>query len=448
MRVVAVGLNHTTAPVDLREQLAFPKQELGESLQGLVRKASLREVVLLSTCNRVEVYGVQDPAEDPERVAAALADLRGVEPRTLHPHSFVHDDEQAARHIFRVTASLESLVLGEPQILGQVKDAYRVAREVGTVGSVLDRCLTMAFHGAKRVRSETEIAQGRASVASVAVDLAASIFGQLEGCRVLLVGAGEMAQHAAVHLTAAGAASVAVVNRSAARGESLADTVGGRYVGWDGLTAELAQADIVITSTGSPDPVIDRRMVRRAMRARRGAPLFLVDIAVPRDVDPRVGRMDQVYLYNVDDLQGMVDESMESRHVHAEHASRVVDEEVLAFLRWKRGRNVAPVLRSLEEKARGILDGEMRRARGKLGELTPEQMKAVEMLGHGIVRKMLHGPLSSVREAGELGQHDLADALSALFRLDADDEEAAPAELHVVEDEDATGKPPRRAEGE
>lgn len=428
MSLAAVGLNHTTAPVELREQLAVPREELDTHLEGLIRTARLEEVILLSTCNRVEVYAVQKEARGSDYLVDALAELRGVRSRDMRSHAFARGDDAAARHIFRVTASLESMVLGEPQILGQVKDAYRAARNAGTVGSVLDRCLTMAFRGAKRVRSETAVSTGASSVASVSVDLAASIFGDLIGQRVLVVGAGAMAQQAAMHLRGAGVASIVVVNRSQARGRTLAEAVRGRYVEWSRLEAELAETDIVVTSTGAQQAVIDRRMVRRTLRARRGKPLFLVDIAVPRDVDPRVGRLSQVYLYNVDDLQAIVQENLQSRAAHAEAASLLVDEEVDAFLRWSRSRAVAPVLRNLETHATGIRDREVARAISRMGDLSPEQQRVLEAMGHAIVRKMLHHPLTAVREAGESGSSELAGAVARLFPIEGDADAPLPEE--------------------
>jgi glutamyl-tRNA reductase len=374
--------------------------------------------MLLSTCNRVELYGV-DAEGDPRRVVEALAELRGVSQNSLSEHCFVRDDKSAARHIFRVAASLESMVVGEPQILGQVKDAFQAARDVGTVGAVLDRCLTMAFRGAKRVRTETGIARGAASVPSVAVDLAVSIFGDLKGRRVLLVGAGEMSEQAGQHLRSAGATAITVVNRTPRRGEDLAKAVEGRFAPWDTLEAELSQADIVVSSTGSTEPVIDYRTMKRVMRKRRGAPVFLVDIAVPRDIEPRVAKLEQVFSYNVDDLQDIVHENMENRAAQAELASRVVDEEVSAFLRWGRTRAAAPVLRDLQAHGRGIVAEETSKAMNKLGELSPEQRKAVETLAHQVMQKLLHRPMSAVRQAASSDEEgsELAGSLARLFGL-------------------------------
>jgi glutamyl-tRNA reductase len=421
MKLFAVGLNHRTAPVELRERLAVPREQLGDSLSGLVARAGLSEVMLLSTCNRVEVYGV---GADPTGVVGALAAMRGVTDLDLSAHCFTSGEQSAARHIFRVTASLESMVVGEPQILGQVKDAYEVAREVGTIGTILDRCLTMAFRGAKRVRTETEIARGAASVPSVAVAVATSIFGSLAGRRILLVGAGEMSEQAGLHLRSGGASAIVVVSKTPERGRALADAVEGRWAPWDELGAELARADVVVSSTGSPTPVIDAATMKTAMRARRGAPIFVVDIAVPRDVAPAVGELEQVFLYDIDDLQRVLAHSLESRAAQTELASRVVEEEIGAFLRWERARAAAPVLQRLQEHGRGLAAEEIRKVLARLRDASPEHREAVETLAHQLVQKLLHRPMTAVRQAAEdpRGDAGLPDALVRLFGLDGEPE--------------------------
>jgi glutamyl-tRNA reductase len=418
--LLAVGINHKTAPVELRERLAFAADDLRAALARLGERAELEEVMVVSTCNRVEVYAVGPSwARCGEAVLQALSELRGVPLAELTPHTFVRGEQAAASHIFRVAASLESMVVGEPQILGQVKEAFELAQRHGTVGGLLDRCMSTAFRAAKRVRSETEIARGAASVPSVAVDLARSIFGELRGCGALLVGAGEMAQQAGVHLKAAGVAELTVVNRSEPRGQALADELGGRYAGWDQLELELRRADIAVTSTGSALPVIDRALLKRVMKARRGAPMFLVDIAVPRDVEPEVAKLDQVFLYNIDDLQSIVHDNLRSRVAEAERAGAVVEEEVLEFVRWQRTRAIGPILKALQGQARAVVEGEMARLKGKLQGLSPEQQKAVETLVHGVAQKLLHRPMTALREAAAVhGGPDLASAAQTLFGVD------------------------------
>ena len=419
MSLLAVGLNHTTAPVALREQLAVPREQIGESLSKLVTGASLSEVVLLSTCNRVEVYAVQPEAATPEHLVDALAHLRGIEGDLVRRHCFVREHDGAARHIFRVAASLESMVVGEPQILGQVKDAWQLARERQTVGPILDRCLTMAFRGAKRVRSETELARGGASIASVAVDLARSIFGELSGSTVALIGAGEMARLAAIHMRAAGATTILVVNRSRTRGEALATAVDGRYCEWDQLDAALIEADVVVTSTGAREPVIVPRMMRKIMRKRRGAPMFMVDIAVPRDVDTRVARLDSVYVYDVDDLQKILAQNLKARGAEAEAAGEVLEEEITAFLHWQRARSLNPVIRELRGHARSIMEHEVAKAIGRMGVLDDSQREVVAAMGHAITQKILHRPLKALRESAIRAEgEDLAGALRTLFALE------------------------------
>ncbi|MFV8754540.1 glutamyl-tRNA reductase [Nannocystaceae bacterium ST9] len=420
MNLLAVGLNHTTAPVDLRERLSFPQGEVAEGLAGLIRRASLSEVVLLSTCNRVEVYAVQ-PEHRPERIVEALAELRGIGSDLVRKHCFVREHDGAARHIFRVAASLESMVVGEPQILGQVKDAWKIARERQTVGPILDRCLTMAFRGAKRVRSETDIARGGASIASVAVDLARSIFGELPGTRVALLGAGEMARHAAMHLRGAGASEITVVNRSPERATELANAVAGRAMAWERLEDALIGADVVIASTGAREPVIELRAMKTIMRKRRGKPIFFVDIAVPRDVEPKVGELDGVYVYDVDDLQKVLHQNLAARGGEREAAGKLLEEEIAAFLHWKRARSLNPVIRELREHAQSIAQGELERALHRLGELSPEQRKVIETLGHAITQKILHRPLKALRDSA-IHAHaqgpDLGGAVRTLFALE------------------------------
>ncbi len=417
----ALGLNHTTTTVAFRERLTVPQERQVDVLQRLAQRASLSELVILSTCNRVELYGVGTP-EHAAAVLGALAQEHNIASDALRKNCFLRTEGDAARHIFRVAASLESMVLGEPQILGQVKEAYRNAQRAGTLGAVLDRCLTMAFHGAKRVRSQTALGHGGASVPSVAVDLAGQIFGSLSGLRALVVGAGEMAHQSAVYLRAEGVASLRVVNRSLPRAEEFAAEFGGSAAPWSALGDELARADIVICSTGATAPVIDSAMVRRAMRARRGAPLLLVDIAVPRDVEEQVAALDQVYLYNVDDLQQVVNDNLSLRSEQVELAAALVESELDAFFRWQNRRDLGPVLARLEGRARQLAQSEVARALGRLeggGQpATPEQRAVLERLANSLIGKLLHDPIVHARDAAEQGNHVLADALGVLFAID------------------------------
>ena len=423
--LVALGINHSGAAVELRERLAVADDERAPLLDALRSEANLREAMVVSTCNRVEIYGVSEDAKASGPAALdVLARCKQVPLDELRSAAFVRESFDAARHIFRVASSLESIVIGEPQILGQVKSGYQHAKDHGRVGPVLDRCLSLAFKGAKRVRTETEIARGGASVPSVAVDLATSIFGELTDSAVLVVGAGEMAQAAAVHLRAAGVPEVVVVNRSADRGEALAREVQGRFEPWDRLDSELVRADVVVSSTGSKLPIIDRAMLKPVMRKRRQRPLFLVDIAVPRDVAGDVSKVEHVFLYNVDDLQSIVHDNLRSRQGEARRAEALVDQEVDGFVQWMRSRAVGPLIGKLQGRARSIVDAEVGRALAKLPDLDPAQQKVVQKLGQSIAQKLLHAPMTAVRKgaggtaAQGVGGAELADALSVLFALD------------------------------
>ncbi len=425
--LVALGINHNGAAVELRERLAVTEDERAPLLDALEREANLREAMVVSTCNRVEIYGVSDDAKASGAAALeVLARCKQVPIAELRTAAFVRESLDAARHIFRVASSLESIVIGEPQILGQVKSGYQHAKDHGRIGPVLDRCLSLAFKGAKRVRTETEIARGGASVPSVAVDLATSIFGDLTDSTVLVVGAGEMAQAAAVHLRAAGVSEIVVVNRSSARGEALAREVEGRFEPWERLEAELVRADVVISSTGSKLPVIERSTLKPVMKKRRQRPLFLVDIAVPRDVASDVSRVEHVFLYNVDDLQSIVHDNLRSRQGEARRAEALVDEEVDGFVQWMNSRAVGPLIGALQGRARGIVDAEVARALAKLPELAPAQQKIVMKLGQAIAQKLLHSPVSAVRQGASgpvkgLEGAQLADAFMVLFALDEPD---------------------------
>lgn len=421
--LLSVGISYKSAPVELRERLAVPSAHQAATLTALREAAGFGEVMLVSTCNRVEIYGVAAEPKRAQRVALeTLAARNAVPADLLQEHAVASETGAAARHIFRVAASLESLVVGEPQILGQVKEAFFSAKQAGHIGPVLDRCLSLAFKSAKRVRTETEIARGGASVPSVAVDLAVNIFGELCDSSVLIVGAGEMAEQSAVHLRAAGVSEMVVVNRSAERGRALADKVQGHYEPWERLDAEFARADVVVTSTGSTLPIIDKAMLKPVMKARRQRPLFFVDIAVPRDVSADVSRLDHVFLYNVDDLQSIVHNNLRSRQGEAARASSLVDEEIAAFSLWMRARGIGPLMGRLQAHGRGIVHNEVERTLAKLPNLSDRDREHVHKMGRAIMQKLLHQPMANVRKASAeplagLDGPALADALATLFDL-------------------------------
>ncbi|NMX22342.1 glutamyl-tRNA reductase [Dissulfurirhabdus thermomarina] len=411
-------MNHKTAGVEVRECLALggaPRPPL-EIFAGL---PACEEVLFLSTCNRVEVLAA---SPDPKAAAAAIREVwctvGGGDPGTLDRSLYVHLDEAAVRHLFRVAASLDSMVVGEPQILGQLKEAYRKAAEAKTLGLVLNRLLNRAFSVAKRIRTQTRIASQAVSISYAAVELARKIFGDLSDKRALLIGAGEMAELAARHLLANGVRGLVVANRTLARAADLARELGGEAVGLDELEAALEGADIVISSTGAPGLVIQEEMVRRVMRRRRQRPLFFIDIAVPRDVDPAVNEVDNVYLYDIDDLKGVVEGNKAEREREARKAERMLDLEVLKFQAWLESLDVVPLIRRLQDKGEAIRRRELERSRSALGELTPKQAAALDRLTTSIVQKLLHDPIVTLRRsAGAEEGRELLDAAYRFFNL-------------------------------
>jgi glutamyl-tRNA reductase len=392
-----VGLSHHTAPLEVRERLAFPGQELPAVLQELQKKVQLQEAMLVSTCNRVELYA---SAEDPD---GALEGIRAyfssiAKEKDLAPHLYEHTGSSVARHAFRVASSLDSLVVGEPQILGQVKDAFTAATEAGTMGVLLGRCMNRAFAVAKRVRTETGIAAGAVSVSSIAVDLAHSIFGELTGRRVVLVGAGEMSEQAAKALAQQGTL-LTVVNRNQERARAVAEACGGEAREFDQLSQELITADVAITSTASPRYVITRELMQTVVRARRHRPLFLIDIAVPRDVDPRVENMDNVFLFDLDDLEQVASQNIAARKKEAEQAERIVEAEVTSFDEWQRSLEVTPTLVALRERVRSIVHGELQRTLPRLKSLSDAERKSLEIMCDAMVNKILHRPLTELKRS-------------------------------------------------
>jgi glutamyl-tRNA reductase len=414
---VVVGLSHRTAPVEVRERLAVPPDRLGEELRQIAAGGRFDEALLISTCNRVELYATgSDPIDAAHRARAALATrlLDSAAEDALYQERGV----DAVRHAFRVASSLDSLVVGEPQILGQVKEAFDAAKGAGTVGTLLGRCFTQAFATAKRVRNETGIAEGTVSVSSIACELAKKIFGNLEGRRTLLLGAGEMGESAARSLRQTGT-QLHVINRSEDRAHSLAESCGGRAVPYERLTLELADADVVIASTASPKFILTPEMMKGVVRSRRHRPLFIIDIAVPRDVDPRVGNMDNVFVYDVDDLQQVAEENLSVRAREATLAESIVEEEVGAFLAWRRSLELAPTIVALRKRFAEVAEQELQRA---LPRLDGVDRAVLEAMSRSMVNKLLHQPMTQLKAgAGEPDGALLIDAVRRLFALSEED---------------------------
>lgn len=413
-RLCVVGLSHKTAPLTVREQVAFNDAELDALLKRLQESPGVGEVMLVSTCNRVELYAGVDGADAGETVRNVL---RGARPGVdLEPHLYVLDGEAALRHLMRVASSLDSLVVGEPQILGQVKAAFARARQAGTVGPLLSRAVPRAFQVAKRVRSETDVAKNAASMASVAVDLAKQIFGDLGRRGGLVLGAGKMSELSARHLKSAGVNELYIVNRTPARAVELAARLGGVAAGMEELDRLLARVDIVLCSTGATEPLIRAERVERAMRARRGRWLFFIDIAVPRDVEPEVARLENVYLYDADALATVVAANRAGRSHEAAAAERLVDEEVMRLTSEARTQDVVPVIKALRQRFLTVAEAEVERAAGKLAGASDRAF--VVQLVHSVVNKLLHQPLTALKREAAGESDELALAVCALFELE------------------------------
>ncbi|HEV2765727.1 MAG TPA: glutamyl-tRNA reductase [Pyrinomonadaceae bacterium] len=421
MSIVLVGLNHKTAPVEVRERLAFTDEACAESLRALVDGEVIREGLIVSTCNRVEVLtearegGGQEAAS---RVQLFLSESRALPPGIFGEHLYTHQDSDAVRHMFRVASSLDSMVVGEPQVLGQVRHAYSLAVSAGTAGRVLHRLMHHAMHVAKRVRTETGIAASAVSISYTAVELGRKIFGSLKGATVLVVGAGEMAELAAQHLSAAGANRVLVANRTHAAGEELARKFGGRAVEFARLSEHLPEADICICSTGAREYVITREMADAARKVRGNRPAFFIDISVPRNVDPAVGKIDNLFVFDVDDLEAVVESNIREREREAERAELIVESEVLQFQQALRGLDLGPQIGALRQKLHSIAESEFERQRARLGDLTPEQEAAVRALLASTVNKISHPVINRMRRSYDAGDDENLQAWRETFGLE------------------------------
>jgi len=447
--VLVIGLSHHTAPIAVRERLAVSGDARRDLLARLARLDGVAEVVLVSTCNRVEIFATPTADGRDEVVTAGLtAVLAEVGGRDVIPHLRTMTELAAIRHLFRVASSLDSLVVGEPQILGQLKDAIRLAQELRTVGPRLAPVLRHAIQVAKRVRTETEIGSGQVSVPSVAVDLAHRIFESFAGHVALLVGAGEMAE-AAAKLLARHGANLIVVNRSADRGAELAGSVGGTPRRWEELTEALIEADIVVTSTASPRPVITREIVKAACKKRRGRSLFLIDIAVPRDVAPDVNDLENVYLYDIDDLSRAVAQSLAVRAVEAERGEAIVQEETRSFVARRSQDAVKPVVVALRERVRGAFAAELERSlKGRLKHLGPADRESLEAMADAAVNKLLHGPTTQLKALAMQQRSDEAVLLlKELFALEEAMQATDDLRIELGDDEpnSSNGDDPRRA---
>ena len=408
--LVLLGINHNTAPIEVRERLAIPAARLADATRTLVHQPGIREGLILSTCNRVELVTLQDdnPAADGSKanLLRFVHEYFSVPPNDIQPHLYEFREREAVRHLFRVASSLDSMVVGEPQILGQVKESYTVAREVGAVAGNLEGLLQRAFTVAKKVRSETQIGSSSVSTASVAVDLAKKIFGSLEGKTVLLVGAGKMSELAARHLIEQGASSILVANRTQSRAEKIAEEfrtqkVHTEAISFDDLYAQAPRADIVITSTGAPQKLFGASHGQHFLHQRRNRPMFFIDIAVPRDVDPRLNEVEGCFVYDIDDLQQVAAANLADRAREAEAAEDIVSREVDKYQQRQQSLDAVPAIRALQENAEAIREAELARSQSKLAGLTPQQREVVEALTRSITAKLLHPQLTALRESAK-----------------------------------------------
>jgi glutamyl-tRNA reductase len=419
MKLLVTGVSHLTAPVEVRERLAFAETALGKSLKDLLERDGIAEAVILSTCNRVEVAVTVDDETDPEiLVDEFLFDSHGVAAGALGPCVYRHAGKDAIHHVFRVAASLDSMVIGEPQILGQLKAAYTAAKSANCLGGLLEGVLASSFRVAKRVRTETGIGQMAVSVGYAAVELARKIFGSLDGRTVMIVGGGKMSELATRHLRRSGASHIFVTNRTFERASELAAQFHGTPVEYERFSAILPEVDIVITSSGAPHYIIDREMMQRVITSRRNKPMFLIDIAVPRNIEPSVNEIDNVFLYDIDDLQEVVNANLRERLKEAERAEDIVSQEVERMAARLMVQEVAPTILSLQGQLEQIRGAELEKAKRKLGPLTPEQEQALETLTRGIINKIAHGPISELRRhAGRPEGVHIIDAIRKVFHL-------------------------------
>jgi glutamyl-tRNA reductase len=414
--IVLLGVNHKTAPLAIREQLAIGQggKSYEETLEELRRLDGCRECYLLSTCNRVEIIVVVQENKlreglgraDIESRIASLLFGDAVAPERYWDYLYVHRDNDAVHHLFMVATSLDSMVIGEAQILGQLKEAYRCASEGKGTGPILNKLLHKAFSTAKRVRTETLIGASAVSISYAAVELARKIFGSLQAKSVLLIGAGEMAELAAERLVSQGVDKVVVANRTLSRATSLAQRFHGYAVSLDELPVQLEQVDIVISSTGAPHLILQKQEMKTIMRTRRNEPIFFIDIAVPRDLDPALNELDNVYLYDIDDLHQVVEVNKSEREKEAVKARRIVDEETARFQLWLEGLAVVPTITALRKKANDISQLEIEKTRGRLAHLSLEDHQVIEKMALAITAKLLHAPISYLKDEGCKDQHD------------------------------------------
>jgi glutamyl-tRNA reductase len=418
MQLLALGINHKTAPVDLREQAVFAPEILPDALKDITGRGVVQEATIVSTCNRTEVYCGLSSEQEAETYDWFCHYLK-LDSAEVKPYLYEHPGELAVQHAFRVASGLDSMVLGEPQILGQMKDAFATAHKAGTTGKILNRLFQQTFSVAKTVRTDTAIGASAVSVASAAVTLAKQIFNDLSQKTVMLIGAGEMIELCARHLADNAIGHMIVANRTVERAELVAKEFGAEAISLAEMPLRLSDADIVISSTASQLPILGKGAVERALKERKHRPVFMVDIAVPRDIEPEVGALNDVYLYTVDDLKDVVQENLKSRQQAAGEAEKIIDDKVVEFMRWAHALDAVPTIRALRESAAAIREAEVARAKHQLAR-GEDPTKVLEQLARSMANKLTHEPTTALRQADHDGDAPLLEAARRLFNLDDD----------------------------
>ncbi|MGO4183237.1 glutamyl-tRNA reductase [Paenibacillus sp. TAF43_2] len=442
MHIIAVGLNYRTAPVEVREQFAFAERDLPEALIQLIQTQSIMECVIVATCNRTELYAVVDRHHLCGHYIRSFMEKWFKLPRqNFTNHLYMYEDEKAIDHLFRVTSGLDSMVIGETQILGQVKTAFQLAQQQKTTGTVFNMLFKQAVTMAKRAHSETSIGESAVSVSYAAVELGKRIFGQFNKKTVMVIGAGEMGELTAKHLYTNGADRVVVVNRTYERATQLADKFNGIAWSMEEAVDKLHEADIIISSTGSKEYVLTRKQVAEAMQRRKAKPLFMIDIAVPRDLDPSIAAVDNVFLYDIDDLEGIVESNLAHRRQEAAKIEAMITEEIEVFEQWYKTLGVVPLIRTLQSKAAGIHEETMNSLTNKLPDLGEHELKVIRKLTKSIVNQMMQDPILRIKEmAGEKRADEAMDMFVKLFALEEDLAKARQAELEAATDTVAAAK--------
>ena len=420
MSLLTVGINHNTAPVEVRERLAFDADAIPDTLASLLELPGVKEAAVLSTCNRTEVTCWREDDDTALIIPDWLSRHHEVDPEEIRPYLYNHNDSEAVRHMLRVACGLDSLVLGEPQILGQLKSAYQVASKSRSIGRYLNRLYQTTFQTAKKIRTETEIGSSAVSVAFAAVSLAKQIFGDLNGHTALLIGAGETIELAARHLDKQNIGKMLIANRTLKRAENLAEQFGATAMTLMDVAEALPQADIVISSTASPLPILGKGAVERALKKRKHRPVFMVDIAVPRDIEPETAELPDVYLYTVDDLHDVIEENLQSRREAAKQAEELVDAQVHAFMGWLKSQEAVHMIRGYRQRAEGIKQRATDQALRLIAQGKPAD-EVVRLLAHNLTNKLIHDPTQALNRAAHEGREELLDAARQLLNLDAND---------------------------